>query len=119
MLLKFIPLFIAGATMESASHLCLKKGATANKDATGLAYYLRLMRNKWVIAGILSYFVEMVIWIVLLTYIPLSVAFPLTGIQKVMIILFSVFVLKEKVSRVEWLGVGIIAAGIAVIVQAG
>jgi drug/metabolite transporter (DMT)-like permease len=119
MLVKFFPLFIAGATMESASHLCLKKGATANHDVNGIAYYLKLLRNRWVIAGILTYFVEMVIWIVLLTYIPLSVAFPLTGIQKVIIILFSVFVLKEKVSALEWLGVGIIAAGIAVIVQAG
>jgi drug/metabolite transporter (DMT)-like permease len=61
----------------------------------------------------------MVIWIVLLSYIPLSVAFPLTGIQKIIIILFSVFVLREHVSNAEWLGVGITALGIAVIVQGG
>ncbi|MCL4491423.1 MAG: EamA family transporter [Nitrospirae bacterium] len=116
-LIKWAPLFILGAAMESTTQLCLKKGALAHQETGGLAYYLKLIRNKWVITGILSYVVEMVIWIVLLSYIPLSIAFPLTGLQKIFIILFSVFILKERVSRIEWLGVGVTALGIAVIGQ--
>lgn len=118
-LIKWFPFFLAGAAMESTTQLCLKKGATVHKETGGFSYYLKLIKNKWVITGILSYLVEMVIWIVLLTYIPLSIAFPLTGLQKIIIILFSVFILKEKVTKVEWLGVGITALGIAVIGQAG
>lgn len=105
--------------MESTTQLCLKKGATDHSDTGGVLYYLRLLKNKWVITGILAYFVEMVIWIILLSYIPLSVAFPVTGIQKIIIIFFSVLILKEKVSTTEWVGVGITALGIAVIVQTG
>ncbi len=119
MLIKWAPLFILGAAMESTTQLCLKKGAVAHQEESGVTYYLRLIRNKWVITGILSYVIEMVIWIVLLMYIPLSVAFPLTGLQKIFIILFSVFILKEQVSKMEWLGVGITALGIAVIGQTG
>jgi drug/metabolite transporter (DMT)-like permease len=114
-LIKWAPLFILGATMESITQICLKKGALIHSETRGFAYYLKLLRNKWVITGILSYLVEMVNWIVLAAYIPLSVAFPLTGLQKIIIILFSVFVLKEHVSRTEWLGFGITSAGIMVI----
>lgn len=117
-LIKWFPLFIAGAIMESTTQLCLKKGAIVHKEISGFAYYLKLIKNKWVIIGILSYLVEMVIWIVLLSYIPLSIAFPLTGLQKIIIVLFSVLILKEKVSKLEWLGVGIITMGIVIIGQA-
>ncbi|OGL50926.1 MAG: hypothetical protein A3C43_01860 [Candidatus Schekmanbacteria bacterium RIFCSPHIGHO2_02_FULL_38_11] len=119
MIIKWIPLFITGAAMESVTQICLKKGAGIHSGTDGLAYYIKLLKNKWVIIGILSYLVEMVIWIVLLSYIPLSIAFPLTGIQKIFIILFSLFVLKEKISKTEWIGVAITSLGIAVIVQAG
>lgn len=118
-LLKWMPLFVAGATIESFTQVCLKKGASEHKDTDGIKYYLKILQNRWVIAGISAYLVEMVLWIVLLSYIPLSVAFPLSGIQKIIIILFSVFVLREKANVMEWFGIGITILGIAIIVQAG
>lgn len=118
-LFKLAPLFVLGASMESVTQLCLKKGATAHSETGGFRYYIELLKNKWVIGGILAYFVDMVIWLFLLSYIPLSIAFPLTGIQKIIIIFFSVLVLKEKVSRTEWFGIGITALGIGLIVQTG
>lgn len=117
-IIKWLPLFIAGAIMESTTQLCLKKGAIIHKETTGFTYYLKLIKNKWVIIGILAYIIEMIIWIILLSYIPLSIAFPLTGLQKIIIVFFSVLVLKEKVNRLEWLGVGIIVIGIVLIGQA-
>lgn len=115
--LKCFPLFILGAVLESATQLCLKKGALKHQDVHGLQYLLNVVRNKWVITGVLIYLLEMVLWIVLLMYIPLTIAFPLTGIQKVMIILFAAFVLKEGVSKIEWAGVFFIALGISFIVR--
>ena len=118
-LIKWAPFFLAGAALESFTQICLKKGAIAHGDADGISYYLKLLSNRWVIAGVLLYLVEMVIWIVLLTNIPLSIAFPITGVQKIFIILFSVAFLKETISRTEWIGFGITALGIAIIGQTG
>lgn len=118
-LLKWIPLFVAGATIESFTQVCLKKGASEHEDTEGVKYYLKILRNKWVITGVLAYLVDMALWLVLLSYIPLAVAFPLTGIQKIILILFSVFVLKEKANAMEWFGIGITILGIGIIVQAG
>lgn len=114
-LLKWMPLFVLGALLESTTHIFLKKGAVEHNEVSGIHYYLRLMRNKWVIAGILVYVLEMATWIVLLSHIPLSIAFPLTGFQKIFIVMFSFFYLKEKIKKVEWLGIGITVAGIVVI----
>jgi len=116
-ILKWLPLFIVGAVLQGATQLCLKKGAQKHQDVRGLRYFLNIVRNKWVIIGVLIYLVEMVLWIVLLMYIPLAVAFPLTGIQEVIMIVFAAFVLKESVSKMEWAGAFFIALGIVFIVQ--
>jgi len=115
-----MPLFIIGATLESLTQISLKKGATIHSKRRGLVYYLNLIKEKWVIIGLLSYGIEMIIWILLLSYIPLSIAFPLTGVQQVLLILFSAFVLKEKINNFEWFGLGLISLGIvAIMVKTG
>ncbi|TAN62615.1 hypothetical protein EPN18_04405 [bacterium] len=115
MILQWMPLFITGAALESTTQIFLKKGALEHSSHDGLKYYFKLLKNKWVLTGIGLYLIEMVIWIILLSVIPLSVAFPITGVQKIMIILFSFLVLKEKISRVEWFSIGITALGISII----
>lgn len=106
-----------GAALESTTQVFLKKGAAAHRETGGMRYYLKLLENRWIIAGILVYLLEMVIWIVLLANVPLSIAFPLTGFQKIFIILLSVVAFKEKVSRMEWIGVGLTFLGIVLIVN--
>jgi undecaprenyl phosphate-alpha-L-ara4N flippase subunit ArnE len=115
-LLKWIPLFLLDAASESTMQIFLKKGAEENRTVYGIKYYLSLLINKWVILGILVYVIDMVIWLVLLANIPLSVAFPLTGTQKIFIIFFSAFILKETVSFIEWVGIGFIIVGLTTIV---
>ncbi len=115
-IVKWLPLFVLGAILESVTQIFLKRGALTNQDVHGIRYLLNVVRNKWVITGILVYLLQMVLWVVLLMYIPLTIAFPLTGIQKVIIIMFAAIVLKESVSRIEWAGVFLIALGIVFIV---
>lgn len=118
-LLKWVPLFIAAATLESIGQILFKKGASAHHSIQGIHYYASLIRNKWVVTGLFSYAIEMIIWIFLLSNIPLSIAFPLSGLQQLFIILFSAVILKERVNNLEWLGVGLIALGTSIIVNSG
>lgn len=118
-LAKWIPLFLLAAVLESVGQISFKKGAIAHGDIKGIRYYLKLLQTRWVLLGISAYAVEMVIWVFLLSYVPLSIAFPLSGFQQLIIILFSVFVLKEKINNLEWLGAGFITLGISIIVKAG
>ncbi len=118
-LIKWIPVFMLAAVLESVGQISFKKGALIHGNVKGIKYYLLLLKDKWVITGIVTYTIEMIIWIFLLSYIPLSIAFPLSGLQQLIIILFSVFFLKEKINNMEWLGAGFIALGISIIVKSG
>lgn len=110
---------MTGATIETFTQICLKKGAMAERDTSGIRYYLKLLSNKWVISGIFMFFIEMALWIFLLAHIPLSVVFPLTGMEKIFVVCISAYVLKERVKAVEIAGVLLTVAGIAVIAVNG
>lgn len=118
-LTKWIPLFVLAATLESIGQISFKKGASTHRTIQGIRYYVNLIKNRWVITGLFSYAIEMVIWLFLLSNIPLSVAFPLSGLQQLFIILFSAIILKERINNVEWLGAGLIALGTSIIVNSG
>ncbi len=116
-LLKWIPFFVIGATSESVAQIFLKKGASENSEIRGLGYYIKLLKNKWIIGALLVFLVDMIIWVILLANIPLSIAFPLSGMEKIIVIFITVFILKEKVNKLEWFGIGLIFCGIIVIIQ--
>jgi undecaprenyl phosphate-alpha-L-ara4N flippase subunit ArnE len=111
----WIPLFLIAALLESIGQISFKKAALAHREVQGVHYYLKLARNKWALGGILAYCIEMVLWIFLLSRIPLSIAFPLAGLQQVVILLISYLFMKERINLAEWLGAGLIALGLSVI----
>ncbi len=115
MWVKWLPLFLLGALLETIGQLCFKQAATEHRTKSGVAYYLRLARNGRVLTGISAYGVEMLVWIFLLAHIPLSIAFPLAGLQQLVILLTSWLFLRERVNRWELMGALGIAAGLATI----
>ncbi len=119
MWVNWIPLFLLAAVLESIGQISFKKAAMANREAQGVHYYLRLAGNKWALGGIFSYGIEMILWVFLLSRIPLSIAFPLAGLQQLVIIFVSYLVLHERINKAEWLGAGLIAVGLSIIVKSG
>lgn len=118
-IVKILPLFILSAVLESATHLLLKKGANRHAAGAGVAYYLNLLRDRDVLAGIGIFVLESFIWVVILMFLPLSIAFPLTGLQKILLVSFTALVLREPTHPREWLAMGFIAAGLTLIALAG
>lgn len=119
MWVNWIPLFLIAAILESIGQISFKKAALANRAVKGLHYYIKLAGNKWALGGILSYCIEMVLWVFLLSRIPLSIAFPLSGLQQLVLLLASYLFMNERINRVELLGAGLIALGLSAIVTAG
>ncbi len=117
MWVKWVPLFIVGALLETLGQLCFKQAATTHRAASGIAYYLRLAATPAVLGGILAYMAEMILWVYLLAHIPLSIAFPMAGLQQLIILSVSWLWLRERVSRTELLGAASIAAGIFLIAR--
>lgn len=75
----------------------------------------RAVKEPRIWLGLALFGISSVFWLVVLSRVPLSVAYPFVGISYVVIVLVSRFVLNEHVPALRWLGVVIVATGIAII----
>lgn len=66
-------------------------------------------------AGLFLFGVSSLFWLVVLSRVPLSVAYPFVGISYIFVVGFARFVLHENVPASRWVGVAVVALGIAII----
>ncbi|WP_392538331.1 EamA family transporter [Legionella sp. 227] len=112
MVLEWIPLFLFCSLLEALGQLAFKKCALASSSLAGINYYLSLFKNIYLFMGISLFLMEFIAWVFILRHLPLNIAFPLTGIQQLIVIFFSCIFLKEKINFAQWIGVGMIVMGI-------
>lgn len=65
--------------------------------------------------GLVLFGISAMFWLVVLSRVRLSVAYPLVGISYIIIVLLARFRLHEHVPTLRWIGVSVIALGIAII----
>jgi multidrug transporter EmrE-like cation transporter len=75
----------------------------------------RAIREPRLWAGLALFGISSIFWLVVLSRVPLSVAYPFVGVSYIIIVLLSRYVLHEQVPLMRWLGVVIVATGIAII----
>jgi multidrug transporter EmrE-like cation transporter len=77
-------------------------------------YIFHLLTNPWIASGLLAALVASVAWMLALTKLPLSVAYPFTAFAFVIVVLGSGVLFAEPISTAKMLGVCLIVAGIVV-----
>jgi multidrug transporter EmrE-like cation transporter len=65
--------------------------------------------------GLFLFGVSALFWLVVLSRVPLSVAYPLVGVSYILIVAFSRLVLHEHVPTIRWVGVLVVAIGIGIV----
>lgn len=99
--------------------LLLKTGAKATADfskswawtgITGLASPL-----IWL--AIVLIILDLIIWLYVLKYIPLSIAFPLSRLVDVLVPISCWLILKEGISSLRWCGIALVIVGLAVVAK--
>jgi len=75
----------------------------------------RVAREPLLWAGLTLFGISALFWLIVLSHVPLSVAYPVVGLSYVIIVGFSRFVLHEHVPALRWLGVVVVALGIAIV----
>jgi multidrug transporter EmrE-like cation transporter len=75
----------------------------------------RVAREPRLWVGLTLFGVSAVFWLVVLSRVPLSVAYPSVGISYIVVVAFERFIRHEHVPSLRWVGVLVIAAGIALI----
>ena len=74
-----------------------------------------IIKSPIVLTGLFLYFISAAIWLVILSTVDLSFAYPFIGLSYVLVLILSKFILKEEVNPIRWVGGFIITAGVVII----
>ncbi len=74
-----------------------------------------IIKSPIVLTGLFLYFISAAIWLVILSTVDLSFAYPFIGLSYVLVLILSKFILKEEVNPIRWIGGFIITAGVVII----
>ncbi len=114
MLLGSLFFAVAGQlTLKSAMNEVGRIGATELASAGDTIG--RAVREPRLWLGLFLFGISAVFWLVVLSRVDLSLAYPFVGLSYVVVVLVARLFLHEQVPALRWLGVIVVAIGIAII----
>lgn len=108
---------ITGVLLNAGAQLLLKAGTNAlgviSLSADNwAAQFGRLALEPHVVGGLVCYAVSVVVWIVGLSRVPVSIAYPMLSLGYIINAVAAQYLLGESVTLSRWLGIGLIVAGV-------
>ncbi len=82
-------------------------------------HFMKLLASPYIYIAMCFYFMSMVIYLIAISHLDLSMAYPMVSISYAIILLCSRLFFGEKVSALRWVGVAIIIAGVFLVSQSG
>ncbi len=111
MTLASFSLILVGVLLNAAAQLLLKAGTNA------MPLGLRLAIEPHILAGLACYVVSVVVWIVALSRVPVSIAYPMLSIGYVVNAIAAWYLLGEAVTPMRLAGIGIIVFGVFIVAR--
>lgn len=116
-----LALLVTSVVFATAGQITLKTAmnrvgriGTAQVNAAGDTA-LRMAREPLLWLGLALFGISALFWLVVLSHVPLSLAYPVVGVSYIFIVAFSRLILHEQVPPLRWIGVVVVAVGIALI----
>jgi multidrug transporter EmrE-like cation transporter len=104
-------LILVGVLLNATAQLLLKAGTNA------MPLGLRLAIEPHILAGLACYVVSVVVWIVALSRVPVSIAYPMLSIGYVVNAIAAWYLLGEAVTPMRLVGIGIIVLGVFIVAR--
>ena len=120
-MIKTASLAILSVFIATAGQLLLRAGMERvgyvgfDRIARPLTLIMQVAKEPRVVFGLGVFALSAVMWLVVLSRAPLSVAYPFAGLTYILTTLFARYFLNEKVTAARWLGVGLILVGIILV----
>lgn len=92
----------------------LRAGSVPSGLQQQLKFIAQLLLNPWVIAAFAAAFLASITWMLAMTKLQLSHAYPMTALTFVLVVLGSAFAFSEPVTPLKLVGLALIVAGIFV-----
>lgn len=115
-------LLVLFITFSSFGQICMKIGLAGDQIPISKSPFstfiniIKFMLRPWVFVGLVLYVFSAFSWLLFLSRVPLSVAYPMISIGYVFVMLLSVLILHEKVKwKYAAFGLLFIAAGVSFI----
>lgn len=114
-----IGLVLFSVVAAAGGQLLLKQGmqaATARAGASGRSLPAAAVTTPWVWLGLAVFGISAVVWLAVLSRVPLSLAYPFNALGYLVILTASILVLHERASLVTWLGTALVVTGLVLVV---
>jgi len=115
-----LALVLTGVLLNAVAQLLLKAGSGVLagielRAANALVIAGRLVLNVPIIAGLVCYAISVVVWILALSRVEVSVAYPMLSVGYVVNALAAWWLFGESLSAMRMAGIGIILIGVWVV----
>jgi multidrug transporter EmrE-like cation transporter len=115
-------LILSGVVLNAIAQLLLKAGTNAVGHfefalSNALPIGLKLALQPHILGGVLCYGVSLVVWIMALSRVPVSIAYPMLSIGYIINAAVAHWWLGETISLSRMLGIGLIALGVLIMAK--
>ena len=104
-------LVLAGVLLNAAAQLLLKAGTNA------MPLGVRLAIEPHILAGLACYVISVVVWVVALSRVPVSIAYPMLSIGYVVNAIAAWALLGETVTTMRMAGIAVIVVGVFMVAR--
>ncbi len=102
---------LAGVLLNATAQLLLKAGTNA------VPLGLRLAIEPHILGGLACYVVSVVVWVVGLSKVPVSIAYPMLSLGYVINAVAAYYLLGESVTPMRLAGIGVIIVGVFMVAR--
>lgn len=116
LLLYFV--LLINVVLGVVGQLLLKRGVIsvgAFHVSNALPFFWAVFSNIWVLLGLLFYGISVLLWVALISRVPLSVAYPMLSLGYVVVVIVSALYFGETVTALRLGGVALIVTGVVLI----
>jgi drug/metabolite transporter (DMT)-like permease len=116
-----VAVLLAAVTFATVGQLLLKAGMTEIGEIAGIGVgdlfgLIRSILTTWqALLGLAMFGASSLFWLVTLSRVPLSTAYPVVSLSYLIILAFSYLVLDERPPALTWGGAALIVTGIVMI----
>ena len=117
-----LSLILAGVLLNAAAQLLLKAGTNAVGHFefsidNALPVGMRLALEPHILGGIFCYLISLVVWIMGLSRVPVSVAYPMLSIGYVINAVAAWYLFGESLTALRLTGIGFIIVGVFLVAK--
>ena len=115
-----VGILLLAVALAATGQLVLKNGmnqAKIHAHDNGRSLALVAATSPWILGGLVIFGISAVAWLVTLSRVPLSIAYPFNALGYVAILVASSLILHERTNGWTWLGTVLVVSGLIVVVS--